>query len=153
MRKDYLGQPAHLSVFTVLSVDQSWLDRTNSNDCDYMLHMRRLVTVFPICACLSSGDCGPAILFLMDSGCLHLRLLTICTESQQRISISGIPVDSLTPSTLGKLYRRRHIAFFSYFSHKTGFDISCKLSADNLNEMLDPSFGEKIRTCYQCVVF
>ena len=34
----------------------------------------------------------------------------------------------LTLSTLGKIFSRRHIDWFSYFSQKTGFDISCKLS-------------------------
>ena len=35
------------------------------------------------------------------------------------------------------------VIFFSYFSHKTGFDISCKLSpmdGDNLHEMSNPVF-------------
>ena len=34
----------------------------------------------------------------------------------------------LTLSTLGKIFNRRHFEIFSYFSKKTGFDISCKLS-------------------------
>ena len=34
----------------------------------------------------------------------------------------------LTHNILGKVFSRRHTALFSYFSKKTGFDSSCKLS-------------------------
>ena len=35
----------------------------------------------------------------------------------------------LTLNTLGKIFSRQHFEiFFSYFSQKTGYDISCKLS-------------------------
>ena len=35
----------------------------------------------------------------------------------------------LTLSTLGKIFSRQHLKYFSYFSQKTGYDISCKLSS------------------------
>ena len=49
----------------------------------------------------------------------------------------------LTLSSLGKIFSRQHFDFFfffffSYFSQKTGFDISC-----NLHEMSTPVFLEK----------
>ena len=37
------------------------------------------------------------------------------------------------------------LKYFSYFSQKTGYDISCKLSPNNLHEMSNPVFGGKIR--------
>ena len=41
---------------------------------------------------------------------------------------SDLIFSSLTLRTLGKIFSGRHIDIFSYFPHKTSFDVSCKLS-------------------------
>ena len=52
---------------------------------------------------------------------------------------------SLMLSMLGKNFSRQlSEILFSYFSQKTGFDISCRLSSgDNLHEMANPIFWKK----------
>ena len=46
------------------------------------------------------------------------------------------------------------LVIFSYFSQKTGFDISCKLSplGDNLHELSNSVFWEKQEKIFQYVV-
>ena len=41
-------------------------------------------------------------------------------------------------STLGKIFSRQHFEIFSYFSQKSGFDIS--INGDNLHELSNPVF-------------
>ena len=45
------------------------------------------------------------------------------------MSSASVVIGALTLSTLGKIFSRWHIDFFYYFSKKTGFDISSKLSS------------------------
>ena len=48
-------------------------------------------------------------------------------------------VQTITLSTLGKIFNRRHFEiFFSHSSEKTGFAFTCKLSP--LHEMSNPVF-------------
>ena len=48
--------------------------------------------------------------------------------SSDSIVIAGLSTQELTHSTVDKNFSRRHLEYFSFFSQKTGFDISCKLS-------------------------
>ena len=62
---------------------------------------------------------------------------------------------NLTLSTLDKTFSRRHFEIFSYFSKKTGLDISCKLSPpmETICMKWQSLFsGKKIRTYHQFVV-
>ena len=47
-------------------------------------------------------------------------------------------------------YSRRQIDFFSYFSQKTRFDISCKLSPWDLFEMSNPFSKKNKKTISKC---
>ena len=56
-------------------------------------------------------------------------------------------VDTLTLSTIGKIFSRRHIEIlFSYFSQKTGFDTPCTFIAngDNWHKMTNSGKIRKI---------
>ena len=60
----------------------------------------------------------------------------------------------LVLSMLGKIFRRRHFELFILiFSHKIGFEISCKLShGDNLHEISKPISWEKLEKYNQFIV-
>ena len=70
-------------------------------------------------------------------------LLNISVKVLKSIMLRLCYFDPFPPYRL--IHQTTNWWFVSYLSLKTGFDISCKLSGDNLLEMSKPIFREKIR--------
>ena len=70
----------------------------------------------------------PTLFFVCLTSSLHLSI--ICPVYGLLFHLLFICLRWLKLSSLGEIVMRRHIEifFFSYFSQKAGFDISCKLS-------------------------
>ena len=82
-----------------------------------------------------------------------VKLLTKLQSSEMAyIEMKIVILPALTLSILSKKLSADNILkYFYYFSQKTGFGISCKLSpGDNVHEMTNPFFQGKIRKISTC---
>ena len=63
------------------------------------------------------------------------RCLDVLKSLQGRNELQNMFVKVATLCMLGKISADDILNYFSHFSEKIAFDISCKLSPDNLHEM------------------